>query len=132
MLQEAIKSLSTKSRKGFSLASIRKYLLDNYLRSANEIKHRMPYMKKFFKSALETGEIKNVKGLGLSGSFRVPRTSKLHKNAKKALKKRVKKNLKRITKKRVMKRGVETQKSRRKPKKVKMAKRKFSAKNYVA
>ncbi|KAI8128497.1 Histone H1.2 [Lucilia cuprina] len=126
MMKQAIKALAQNSRKGFSLASIRKYIMDNFLHTASDLKHRMPFMKKIFKTALETGEVVSVKGIGLNGSFRVPATSPLHKNAKKN--KKNKERQKRKTAKKVNKRFKVKQGPALKPKKVKKAKRTFSAK----
>ncbi|XP_037811286.1 histone H1A-like [Lucilia sericata] len=126
MMKQAIKALAQNSRKGFSLASIRKYILDNFLHTASDLKHRMPFMKKIFKTALETGEVVSVKGVGLNGSFRVPATSSLHKNAKKS--KRNKEKQKRKATKKVGKRLKVKRRPALKPKTVKKAKRTFSAK----
>ncbi|XP_065370451.1 histone H1A-like [Calliphora vicina] len=126
MMQRAIKALSTNSRKGFSLAGIRKYILQNFLHTAGDLKHRMPFMKKFFKAALETGEVVSVKGTGLTGSFRVPPTSPLHENAKKN-KEQNEKKLKKKTAKTIVKQLKTMRGPALKPKKVKKVKRIFSA-----
>ncbi|KAM7343187.1 uncharacterized protein ACRADG_010328 [Cochliomyia hominivorax] len=135
MLQEAIKAIAARSRKAFSLASIKQYIMENYLPTSNEVKRRLPYMRRFFKNALESGDIIHVKGHGLTGSFRVPQTSPMHK--KNVIKKE--KNLKRKAVKKAMKSTKVAAKKVMKSTKVKMGpvlkankvkkiKRNFSAK----
>lgn len=123
-MEKAIKALSSKHRKGFSLAGIRKFVSENFLHTTDEVKHRIPSMKKFLRNALETGEVVSVKGTGLTGSFRVPSTSSLHKNAKKILRK-VKKPSTKIAKKTQKKKNSEIGPVL-KPEKIKNVKRSFS------
>lgn len=77
MMTEAIKTLSKgrKSRHGFSFLGLRKYIFEHFLHSKRELIRRMIFVKRFFKEALETGDLQTIKGNGLNGSFRVPSTS---------------------------------------------------------
>ncbi|TMW43798.1 hypothetical protein DOY81_011120, partial [Sarcophaga bullata] len=84
MMTEAIKTLSKgRPYRGFSFLGLRKYIFDNFLHSKRELIRRMVFVKKFFKEALETGQLQNVKGNGLNGSFRVPPSSPFRKMEKK-------------------------------------------------
>jgi histone H1/5 len=66
MVGNAIKSL--KERGGSSLQAIKKYITANYKVDAEKLS---PFIKKYLKSAVASGELVQTKGKGASGSFRL-------------------------------------------------------------
>lgn len=66
MVASAIKSL--KERGGSSLQAIKKYVAANYKVDAEKL---APFIKKYLKSAVQSGELVQTKGKGASGSFRL-------------------------------------------------------------
>lgn len=66
MVNNAIKSL--KERGGSSLQAIKKYLTSNYKTDAEKL---APFIKKYLKSAVTSGQLIQTKGKGASGSFKL-------------------------------------------------------------
>jgi histone H1/5 len=66
MVGNAIKSL--KERGGSSLQAIKKYITANYKVDAEKLS---PFIKKYLKTAVASGELVQTKGKGASGSFRL-------------------------------------------------------------
>lgn len=66
MVNNAIKSL--KERGGSSLQAIKKYLTSNYKIDAEKL---APFIKKYLKGAVTTGQLIQTKGKGASGSFKL-------------------------------------------------------------
>lgn len=66
MVGNAIKSL--KERGGSSLQAIKKYVAANYKVDAEKL---APFIKKYLKSAVQSGELVQTKGKGASGSFKL-------------------------------------------------------------
>ena len=96
MVTAAITAL--KDRKGSSLAAIKKYVAANYKVDMDRI---VPFIRRFLKSGVASGALKQVKGTGASGSFKLgeqpkpkkekkakkPKVAKKPKTPKKAAKK---------------------------------------------
>ena len=85
MVNAAIRNL--KERKGSSLAAIKKYIAANY---KCDVAKLAPFIRKFLKKAVADGKLKQVKGSGASGSFRINKEDKPAK-PKKAKKPKAKK-----------------------------------------
>ncbi|GFG31601.1 hypothetical protein Cfor_01693 [Coptotermes formosanus] len=66
MVNNAIKEL--KERSGSSLQAIKKYISANYKVDAEKL---APFIRKYLKSAVETGALIQTKGTGASGSFKL-------------------------------------------------------------
>ncbi|GFG31572.1 hypothetical protein Cfor_01510 [Coptotermes formosanus] len=66
MVGNAIKSL--KERGGSSLQAIKKYIAANYKVDSEKLS---PFIKKYLKSAVASGELVQTKGKGASGSFKL-------------------------------------------------------------
>jgi hypothetical protein len=66
MVGNAIRSL--KERGGSSLQAIKKYIAANYKVDSEKLS---PFIKKYLKSAVASGELVQTKGKGASGSFRL-------------------------------------------------------------
>ena len=66
MVVNAIKSL--KERGGSSLQAIKKYIAANYKVDAEKLS---PFIKKYLKTAVASGELVQTKGKGASGSFKL-------------------------------------------------------------
>ena len=66
MVGSAIKSL--KERGGSSLQAIKKYVSSNYKVDAEKL---APFIKKYLKAAVASGELVQTKGKGASGSFKL-------------------------------------------------------------
>ena len=66
MVVNAIKSL--KERGGSSLQAIKKYIAANYKVDSEKLS---PFIKKYLKSAVASGELVQTKGKGASGSFKL-------------------------------------------------------------
>jgi hypothetical protein len=66
MVGNAIKSL--KERGGSSLQAIKKYIAANYKVDSEKLS---PFIKKYLKTAVASGELVQTKGKGASGSFRL-------------------------------------------------------------
>ena len=66
MVSNAIKSL--KERGGSSLQAIKKYIAANYKVDSEKLS---PFIKKYLKSAVASGELVQTKGKGASGSFKL-------------------------------------------------------------
>jgi hypothetical protein len=75
MVGNAIRSL--KERGGSSLQAIKKYIAANYKVDSEKLS---PFIKKYLKSAVASGELVQTKGKGASGSFRLA-AAKPEKNA---------------------------------------------------
>ena len=73
MVGNAIKSL--KERGGSSLQAIKKYIAANYKVDSEKLS---PFIKKYLKTAVASGELVQTKGKGASGSFKLaaPKTEK--------------------------------------------------------
>lgn len=71
MVTTAIKTL--KERSGSSTQAIKKYIAANY---KVDIDRLAPFIKKFLKSAVESGALTQTKGVGASGSFRIAGAAK--------------------------------------------------------
>ena len=73
MVVNAIKSL--KERGGSSLQAIKKYIAANYKVDSEKLS---PFIKKYLKTAVASGELVQTKGKGASGSFKLaaPKTEK--------------------------------------------------------
>ena len=85
MVTAAITAL--KDRKGSSLAAIKKYVAANYKVDMDRI---VPFIRRFLKSGVASGALKQVKGTGASGSFKLgeqPKPKKEKKAKKPAAKK---------------------------------------------
>ena len=108
MVIAAIKAL--KERKGSSLAAIKKYIAANY---KCDVAKLAPHIRRFVKKAVADGRLKQTKGAGAAGSFRIGSLPK-PKKAKKPKKKKAKKPKK--------------AKKAKKPKKAKKAKKPKAAK----
>ena len=68
MVTAAIAAL--KDRKGSSLAAIKKYVAGNYKVDVDRI---APFIRpRFLKAAVEKGALKQTKGNGAAGSFKLP------------------------------------------------------------
>ena len=81
MVTAAITAL--KDRKGSSLAAIKKYVAGNYKVDMDRI---APFIRRFLKAAVEKGALKQTKGTGAAGSFKLgeqPKPPKKEKVAKK-------------------------------------------------
>ena len=74
MVVNAIKSL--KERGGSSLQAIKKYIAANYKVDSEKLS---PFIKKYLKAAVASGELVQTKGKGASGSFKLaaPKTEKV-------------------------------------------------------
>ena len=57
-----------KSRKGASLVAIKKYVAANYNVDMDRI---APFIRRFLKTAVEKGTLKQTKGTGAAGSFKL-------------------------------------------------------------
>jgi hypothetical protein len=66
MVVNAIKSL--KERGGSSLQAIKKYIAANYKVDSEKLS---PFIKKYLKTAVTSGELVQAKGKGASGSFKL-------------------------------------------------------------
>jgi hypothetical protein len=66
MVGNAIKSL--KERGGSSLQAIRKYIATNYKIDPEKLS---PFIKRYLKTAVASGELVQTKGKGASGSFKL-------------------------------------------------------------
>jgi hypothetical protein len=66
MVVNAIKSL--KERGGSSLQAIKKYIAANYKVDSEKLS---PFIKKYLKTAVASGELVQTKGKGASGSFKL-------------------------------------------------------------
>jgi hypothetical protein len=66
MVGNAIRSL--KERGGSSLQAIKKYIAANYKVDSEKLS---PFIKKYLKSAVASGELVQTKGKGASGSFKL-------------------------------------------------------------
>jgi hypothetical protein len=66
MVSNAIKSL--KERGGSSLQAIKKYIAANYKVDSEKLS---PFIKKYLKTAVASGELVQTKGKGASGSFKL-------------------------------------------------------------
>ncbi|XP_070498087.1 histone H1B-like [Chironomus tepperi] len=86
MVVNAVKTL--KERGGSSLQAIKKFLVAQYKVDVDKL---APFIKKFLKSAVEKGQLLQVKGKGASGSFKLPAAAKKEKVVKKAAEKKPKK-----------------------------------------
>ena len=84
MVNAAIKNL--KDRKGSSLAAIKKYIAANY---KCDVAKLAPFIRRYLKKAVADGKLKQVKGSGAAGSFRMG--DKAEKKAKKPKTKKAKK-----------------------------------------
>ncbi len=71
MVNNAIKSL--KERGGSSLQAIKKYITSNYKIDAEKLS---PFIKKYLKSAVTSGQLIQTKGKGASGSFKLSASGK--------------------------------------------------------
>src|SRR5713101_3379159 len=71
MVTAAIKTL--KERSGSSTQAIKKYIAANY---KVDIDRLAPFIKKYLKSAVESGALTQTKGVGASGSFRIAGVAK--------------------------------------------------------
>lgn len=117
MVIAAIKAL--KERKGSSLAAIKKYIAANY---KCDVAKLAPHIRRFVKKAVTDGRLKQTKGAGAAGSFRIGSLPK-PKKAKKPKKKKAKKPKKAKKAKKPKK-----AKKAKKPKKAKKAKKPKAAK----
>ncbi|CAO1295492.1 unnamed protein product [Diamesa serratosioi] len=84
MVVAAVKTL--KERGGSSLQAIKKYLAANYKVDCEKL---APFIKKFLKSAVASGQLLQTKGKGASGSFKLPAVTKKAPAVKKVVKKPV-------------------------------------------
>lgn len=71
MVSNAIKSL--KERGGSSLQAIKKYIAANYKVDPEKFS---PFIKKYLKAAVQSGELVQTKGKGASGSFKLASAAK--------------------------------------------------------
>jgi hypothetical protein len=71
MLQNAVKALN--ERGGSSIPAIKKYILANYQVDPDKVS---PHMKRGMKAALTAGTLSQVKGKGMSGSFKLGGSAK--------------------------------------------------------
>ena len=69
-----------KSRKGASLVAIKKYVAANYNVDMDRI---APFIRRFLKTAVEKGTLKQTKGTGAAGSFKLGELPKPKKRAAK-------------------------------------------------
>jgi hypothetical protein len=76
MVGNAIKSL--KERGGSSLQAIKKYIAANYKVDSEKL---APFIKKYLKAAVASGELVQTKGKGASGSFKLSSAAKPEKAA---------------------------------------------------
>ncbi|KAJ9587496.1 hypothetical protein L9F63_028251, partial [Diploptera punctata] len=76
MVSSAIKSL--KERGGSSLQAIKKYIAANYKVDPEKF---APFIKKYLKAAVASGELLQTKGKGASGSFKLASAAKPEKAA---------------------------------------------------
>ena len=80
MVVTAITAL--KDKKGSSLPAIKKYILSTY---KVDMTRTAPFIRRYVRTAVKNGELKQVKGSGASGSFRLgTKTAKPSKKARKA------------------------------------------------
>lgn len=128
MVSSAIKSL--KERGGSSLQAIKKYIAANYKVDPEKF---APFIKKYLKAAVASGELVQTKGKGASGSFKLSSASKPEKAAassapargrgasgakeKKQAPAKAKKSAPKSPKKAAAKKGSEKKKPAAKPKK---------------
>lgn len=84
MVGSAIKSL--KERGGSSLQAIKKYISSNYKVDSEKL---APFIKKYLKAAVASGELVQTKGKGASGSFKLASSAKPEKAAAAPAKKSV-------------------------------------------
>ncbi|XP_075169652.1 uncharacterized protein LOC142241741 isoform X2 [Haematobia irritans] len=63
-------------RKYITLQGIQKFIALHYFLTSDEIKKRMPYIKRFLHQLLESKKIFRKNGVGLIGSFYVPSSFK--------------------------------------------------------
>lgn len=117
MVNAAIKNL--KDRKGSSLAAIKKYIAANY---KCDVAKLAPFIRKYLKKAVADGKLKQVKGSGAAGSF------KLADKAEKPEKKKPKKVKKTPTKKKAAKKSPKKAAKKAAPKKAKTPKKKATPK----
>merc|ERR1719479_682298 len=75
-----------KDRKGSSRQAILKYIMANYNLGTSDAKQVNTRLKVALKNGLKSGALKNAKGTGVTGSFRVAEKAKAPKKAKKATK----------------------------------------------
>ncbi|KAI0210163.1 hypothetical protein LSAT2_005096, partial [Lamellibrachia satsuma] len=66
MVNQAL--IGIKARGGSSMTAIKKYIADTYKVDGDKMK---PYIKRYVKTALETGRLVQTKGQGAAGSFRL-------------------------------------------------------------
>jgi len=92
MVQSAIKAL--KERGGSSLQAIKKYISATYKIDADKLS---PFIKKYLKGAVTSGQLVQTKGKGASGSFKISsaalKTPKTIKKSSDSEKKSVKKSI---------------------------------------
>ncbi|XP_037301051.1 histone H1-like [Manduca sexta] len=79
MVNNAIKEL--KERSGSSLQAIKKYIAVQYKVDAEKL---APFIRRYLKSAVESGTLIQTKGKGASGSFKLESKSAASKNQKSA------------------------------------------------
>ena len=128
MVTAAITAL--KDRKGSSLAAIKKYVAGNYKVDMDRI---APFIRRFLKAAVEKGALKQTKGTGAAGSFKLgeqpkPKKEKVAKKPKAVAKKP--KTPKKAAKKPAAKKAVKKtpKKAAKKPKAASAKKPKAAAK----
>ena len=72
MVNEAIKAFGAE-RRGTSLAAIKKYLIDIY---ELDMERQAKFIRKYLRSAVESGAIIRTNGIGANGSFKVSTSTK--------------------------------------------------------
>ncbi|XP_044766719.1 histone H1B-like [Coccinella septempunctata] len=85
MVNSAIKGL--KERSGSSLQAIKKYIGSNYKVDSEKL---APFIRKYLKSAVQSGSLIQTKGKGASGSFKLAAAGSTTNASKKVAKKLVK------------------------------------------
>ncbi|XP_075166600.1 uncharacterized protein LOC142238761 [Haematobia irritans] len=113
MLTNALKSTIVIStpRKCITLQGIKNYMASEYDITKEQVKSRMPYVKRVLHEFLDTNQIKRKSGKGFVGSFYVPASSKLRKSKKSSRK--VKKSTKKRNVKKVKPHRMKAAKPRR-------------------
>ncbi|XP_045478024.1 histone H1B-like [Harmonia axyridis] len=82
MVNNAIKDL--KERSGSSLQAIKKFIASNYKVDSEKL---APFIKKYLKSAVQSGSLVQTKGKGASGSFKLAAGGSTSGSQKKVIKK---------------------------------------------
>ncbi|XP_050324348.1 histone H1.1, embryonic-like [Bactrocera neohumeralis] len=102
MVKTAIKTLTRNPRVGVSFMAIKKFIEENY--SFTHTNKRFYFVKRYIRNSLEKGELIRTKGVGVSGSFRLPFTKRVFKKKRNKKKPNINKRKRKVRKANINKR----------------------------